>query len=63
MVIEFFKSKFGWIDILREHDQIGTIFIKQDGAYFEPQTNSEEYSCIELEQIVAKMKELQEIEK
>lgn len=63
MAIEFLESEFGWVDVLREHDQIGTIFIKPDRIYFEPQTNIEEYSCIELEQILAKMKELQEVGK
>lgn len=59
MAIEFDKSEWGWVDALRGNDQIGTIFIKPYKLWFEPQTNSEEYTIDELEQILSKMKELQ----
>lgn len=60
MAIEFFSSEWGWVDVLRGNDQIGTIFIKPYKMWFEPQTNSEQLIVEEMEQIILKMKQLKD---
>ncbi len=59
-MIEFTKSKYGWISITDYGVVIGTIFINPERIWFQAERPEDTFSIEYMEQIITKMKALQD---